>query len=50
MTRSGTCAIVKTMLSHATNGVRVLVTPKTPLVKCCCDELGMIYEYLSLYM
>jgi hypothetical protein len=49
-TRSGTCAIVKTMLSHATNGVKVLITLKTPLIKCCSDELGMIDEYLSLYM
>ncbi len=48
-TRSGTCTIVETMLSRATNGVKVLVTPKTPLVKCCCDELGMTDEYLSLY-
>jgi hypothetical protein len=49
-TRLGTCTIVETMLSRATNGVRVLVIPKTPLVKCCCDELGMTNEYLSLYV
>jgi hypothetical protein len=49
-TRSSTCTIVKTMLSHATNGVRVLITLKIPLIKCCSDELGMIDEYLSLYM
>ncbi len=47
-TRSCTCTIIETMLSRATNGVRVLVTPKTPLVKCCCDGLGMIDEYLAL--
>jgi hypothetical protein len=49
-TRSSTCAIVETMLSHATNSVRVFITPKTPLVKCCCDELGMTNEYISLYV
>jgi len=47
-TRVGTCTIVETMLSHATNGVKVLVAPKTPPIKCCCDELGMTNEYLSL--
>jgi len=49
-TRLGTCTIIKTMLSHATNGVRVLITLKNPLIKCCSNELRMIDEYLSLYV
>ncbi len=46
-TRVGTCAIVEIMLSHAINGGRVLVALGTPLVRCCCDELGMTNEYQS---
>ncbi len=48
LTREGTCEIVEIMLSHATNGDRVLVALRIMLVKCCCDELGMINEYQSL--
>jgi hypothetical protein len=48
LTRANTCAIVEIMLSHATNGVRILVALRIMLVKCCCDELGMTNEYQSL--
>jgi hypothetical protein len=47
-TRACTCVVVETMLSHAINGVKVLVALGTLLVKCCYDELGMINEYRSL--
>ncbi len=38
-TRVGTCVVVEIVLSHATNGDKVLVVLGTPLIKCCCDEL-----------